>query len=238
MTVPETSAPQPVQDPPVSPPPPTAKAPAKLPETTEGLPWMSNHEVKKEPNPFIDGDWRMLAYAWSGMAVRFVIIFTLVFSIFQFLSTQEQKRVEQTMALVELWETPDYQQAQRALKNRLAALNAKYDSLLPATASPAEEQIFRQRIGLEALTADGGTMPLDEFSDKFDRIVYFLNRLAFCVEGKLCSRSVADAYFRDYAVSFWSYFAGYVDKARKAGSRTFAQPIETYVRQDEPVAAR
>src|ERR1700712_5216668 len=126
-----------------------AKVPAKkqtLPETTEGFPWQSTHEIKKESNPFTDRDWRMLIYAWSGMAVRFSVIFTLMFSVYQFLANQEQKRVEQTMSLVELWENKDYQQAQRALKDRLTALNAKYDNLLSANPSPTEEQVFRTRI--------------------------------------------------------------------------------------------
>jgi hypothetical protein len=213
--------------------PPAAK-PA-LPETTEGFPWPSSHEIKKESNPFTDRDWRMLIYAWSGLAVRLAIIFTLMFSVYQFLANQEQKRVEQTMSLVELWETKDYQQAQRALKDRLAALNTQYDKLLSANPSPTEEQVFRQSIGIKAMTASDGTMPAD-FSENFDRIVYFLNRLSFCVDGGLCSRKVTDAYFRDYAVSFWSYFAGYVDKQRKAGSPTFATAIEAYVRNGSPAA--
>jgi hypothetical protein len=223
------------QSPPAAPMPAPARKPA-LPETTEGFPWPSNHEIKKESNPFTDRDWRMLAYAWSGLLVRFAIIFTLIFSVYQFLANQEQKRVEQTMSLVELWESKDYQQAQRALKDRLTALNAKYDNLLSANPSATEEQVFRQRIGIEAMTAGGGGMPLADFSDNFDRVVYFLNRLSFCVDGNLCSRKVADAYFRDYAVSFWSYFSGYVDKERKAGSSTFALPIENYVRQGPPAA--
>jgi len=216
--------------------PPAAKKAEPLPETTEGFPWPSSHEIKKESNPFTDRDWRMLAYAWSGLLVRLVIIFTLLFSVFQFLANQDQKRVEQTMSLVELWESKDLQQAQRALKERLTGLNAKYDNLLSANPTPTEEQVFRQRIGIETMTADGGTMPLADFSDHFDRIVYFLNRLSICVESDLCSRKVADSYFRDYAVSFWSYFAGYVEKQRKAGSANFASAIEVYVRQGQPAA--
>ncbi|UVK40459.1 hypothetical protein LHFGNBLO_001927 [Mesorhizobium sp. AR10] len=216
--------------------PAPARKPVTLPETTEGLPWPSAHEIKKESNPFTDPDWRMFIYAWSGLAVRLAIIFTLMFSIFQFLANQDQKRVEQTMSLVELWESKDFQQAQRALKERLAALNAKYDNLLSANPTPTEEQVFRQRIGIEAMTASGGDMPLADFSDNFDRVVYFLNRLSICVDGKLCSREVADAYFRDYAVSFWSYFAGYISKERQAGSSNFAAAIESYVRQGPPPA--
>ncbi len=223
---------------PALPAPEPAKKRETLPETTEGFPWPSSHEIKKESNPFTDRDWRMLLYAWAGMAVRLAIIFTLGFSVFQYLANQEQKRVEQTMALVELWESKDFQQAQRALKERLAALNAKYDNLLSATPSPTEEQVFRQRIGIEAMTPEGGAMPVADFNDNFDRIVYFLNRLSICVEGKLCSRDVADAYFRDYAVSFWSYFAGYIGKQRKAGSANYAQAIEAYVGHGSPPVAQ
>lgn len=212
------------------------KKPETLPETTEGFPWPSAHEIKKETNPFTDRDWRMLVYAWAGLAVRLAIIFTLAFSVYQFLANQDQKRVEQTMSLVELWESKDFHEAQRALKERLAALNAKYDNLLSANPTPTEEQVFRQRIGIEAMSETGGTMPLADFSDNFDRVVYFLNRLSICVDGKLCSREVADAYFRDYAVSFWSYFAGYIDKERKAGSSNFASAIETYVHEGPPPA--
>ena len=46
-----------------------------LPETVAGYPEFSPQEVKKEPNPFTDPDWRMLAYAWSGFALRILIFF-------------------------------------------------------------------------------------------------------------------------------------------------------------------
>jgi hypothetical protein len=65
---------------PAAPVPASNKKPETLPETTEGFPWPSSHEIKKESNPFTDRDWRMLAYAWSGLAVRLAIIFTLAFS--------------------------------------------------------------------------------------------------------------------------------------------------------------
>ncbi len=200
-----------------------------LPETTEGHPWPSNHEIKKESNPFTDRDWRMLVYAWFGLLVRLIIVFGALFSVYQFLAAREEKRVERSLALVELWETPDYQAAQRAVKTRLADLNAKYANLLPANPSATERAVYVERIGIEALNETGGAMPLPEFQDQFDRIVYFLNRMAFCVEGDLCSADVVDAYFRDYAVSFWGYFSGYVEKQRRAGTSNYARPIEAYV---------
>ena len=222
---------------PVAAPRPAAKKSTTLAETTEGLPWVSSHEIKKETNPFTEADWRMKGYAWSGFAVRVLIVFGTIFTVFQYMAAREEKRVERTLQLIELWERSEYQNAQVAVKQRLSELNEKYAVLLPANPSKTELDVYYGKIGVEAMKAEGGTMPLDDFRREFDRVVYFLNRLAFCVDGNLCSQDMADAYFRDYAVSFWGYFAGYVAEQRKAGSTTFAMPIESYVRQDQQPAA-
>jgi hypothetical protein len=88
-----------------------------------------------------------------------------------------------------------------------------------------------ERIGSEAMTAGGGDKPLADFRADFDRVLYFLNRIGFCVEGKLCARSMTNDYFGDYALSFWQYFRGYVMAERKAGSTGLAVPLENFVAQ-------
>ena len=214
---------------------PTAGAGKKkvvLPETTEAFPWPSNHEIKKESNPFTDRDWRMWLYAWMGLLVRVTIVLGAIFTVYQYLSAREQNRVQRTLELVELWERSEYQDAQTALRQRLAALNQKYANLLGSNPSAKELDVYYSRIGIEAMSESGGAMPLTEFSAHFDRVVYFLNRVAFCVEGNLCAEDIADAYFRDYAASFWQYFAGYIERQRKAGAASFARPIESYVGRD------
>ena len=148
---------------------------------------------------------------------------------------RKEMRVERTLQLVELWERSEYQDAQKAVKSRLTSLNQKYSDLLGKNPSPTELSVYYQKIGIEALNGDGGDMPLAEFQDRFDRVVYFLNRVSSCVEGNLCDRDIANDYFQDYAASFWRYFRGYVEKQRKAGAATYAQAIEKYV-GDGPVA--
>lgn len=184
-------------------------------------------------NPFNESDWRVIWNAWAGFVLRLVLIAAAFFSVMQYLAARDEARVGRTLDLVELWERSEYQDAQDALKKRLADLNNKYDSLLGKAPSESEIAVFRDRIGQEALTPQGGEIPVDEFQRHFDRIVYFLNRLSFCVEENLCSRRVADAYFRDFALSFWSYFSGYVAEQRKRGSATYALPIEQYLGIDE-----
>lgn len=205
-----------------------------LPETTEALPWTSNHEIKKESNPFTDRDWRMLVYAWSGMVVRLIIIFGGLFSVYQYLANAEEKRINGTFALLEVWERPEYQQAQLAVRKRIADLNTKYAGLLGPNPSQGDLKIYMDRIGLEAMSADGGTLPYDQFKTEFDRLVYVLNRVATCVQAGQCSQKVTDDYFRDLSVSFWNYFAKYVRNVRISGSTTFAAPIEQYVTGKQP----
>lgn len=209
--------------------PETRRRRKRLPETVTAFPDVPAHELKEEANPFNDPDWRMLGYAWTGFALRIVLVLVTVFSVYEYLQSRQEKRVERTLELVELWERSEYQSAQRALNRRLSALNERFANLLPADPKASDLTIYYKQIGSEAMKASGGDMALADFRDEFDRIVYFLSRVGFCVEGNLCDRSVADAYFLDFAKSFWGYFSGFVQQERRRGAVNFASAIEEYV---------
>lgn len=203
----------------------------ELPETVTAFPDKSHEDAKADTNPFTDPDWRMLGYAWSGFLLRLLLIAGGVFTVFQYVQTRDETRIERALELVERWEQPEYQAAQKALKARIEGLNAQYAGLLGDEPTEAEKAIYNERIGLAAMTAEGGAMPLAEFEEHVDRIVYFLNRVAFCVEGNLCRRAVADAYFRDFGLSFWTYFAGHVEAVRRGGAPNYAVTIEEWLEE-------
>lgn len=203
-----------------------------LPESTSGFPDTSVHDIKAESNPFTSSDVRMLGYAWAGMAVRLFLIAGGIFSVWQYLQQRDEKRIERTLELVQLWEQPKYQQAQRAVRDRLEALNTQNANLLGTDPTERELAIYSNRLGLAAMSESGGQMPLSDFRDEFSRVIYFLNRVSFCVEGNLCSGEVADAYFYDYARSFWSYFSEYIIDQRSNGQPKYGEAIETYLNQD------
>jgi hypothetical protein len=211
-------------------PPSPAAPPAKpvgtvAPAASEPIPDVQ--EIKPDVNPFTESDWRMVGYAWAGFALRVMLVFGAVFSIYQYLATRDETRVERTLQLVDLWEKPEYQAAQKAVMLRVQALiDQATREVAPNT--PEDIAILQRQAGLNALTA-GDAATLSQLRDHFERIVYFLNRLASCVEEELCSRKIADSYFRDYAVSFWSYFSDYVQHQRREGFLTYAEPIERYV---------
>ncbi|MBN9070725.1 MAG: hypothetical protein J0H34_03815 [Rhizobiales bacterium] len=186
-------------------------------------------DIKKESSPFSDGDRRVMVYAWMGFLLRILLVVGAVFSLVQYLAAREEKRVERTLELVDMWDGKDFQDAQSALKARLVALNEANEGLMSSNPSEDERRIYYESVGKQLMTDAGGTMPLQEFEPKFDRIVYFLNRVSTCVRRNLCDREVADDYFLDYARSFWSYFSGYAQSMRKNGSANYAKAIEEYV---------
>lgn len=189
-------------------------------------------------NLFREGDWRVSANAWAGFGLRLLLICGTLFSVYQYMMARQELRVERTLQLVELWERSEYQDAQKALKARLAGVFQDNPNPFGADATQKELDVYYDKIGLTVLSPKGGDMPLPEFQDHFDRLVYFLNRVSFCVERNICDREVADAYFQDFAASFWRYFHGYVAKQRRDGAPTYAAAIEKYVGGDTQPTAK
>ncbi len=197
----------------------------------------SPQEIKKENNPFTESDWRMWTYAWSGFLLRLMLVFGASFSVYQYLVQREEKRVERTFALIELWERAEYQDAQKALRQRLVQVHDRLKSQLSATPTQAQLDFYYRKVGTEAMTAADSATPLADVQANFDRVLYFLNRVSSCTTTNLCSKSVTDEYFRDYAQTFWSYFSGYIRSQRRAGSTTLAESLETYLKADAPASA-
>ena len=205
--------------------------PAAAVAIAEPFPVPSPQDVKKEANPFTDKDWRMWLYAWSGFALRLMLVFGAAFSVYQYSVSRQEKRIERTMELVALWEQADYQDAQKALNERLVALGQKYAPLITPKMTDQQKAVIFRKIGNEVLTEAAG--PVADFEPKFEKVVYFLNRVGACVLSGLCERSIANDYFTDYATSFWSYFADYISRQRTAGSANYAQPLESFLNAEK-----
>jgi len=228
----ETSADTPVDFPMSAPSSSAMLAAAKTKVSIEPFTEPSPQEIKKESNPFTEADWRMWTYAWSGFLLRLMLVFGASFSVYQYLAQREEKRVERTFALIELWERPEYQDAQKALRERLGQVHDRLKSQLSATPTQAQLDFYYRKVGSEAMTAADSTVPLADIQANFDRVLYFLNRVSSCTTTNLCSKQVTDEYFRDYAHTFWGYFSGYIRSQRRAGSATLAESLEKYLTTD------
>ena len=180
-------------------------------------------------NLFEGGDWRVSANAWAGFGLRVLLIAGTLFTVYQYMMQRAEMRVERALALVELWDQDKYQEAAKAVKDRLAGLLAKNPN--PFGAKPTEKDLafYYARIGEQALDSSGADPATPQFQEEFDRLVYFLNRVSFCVDRNICDRDIAQNYFQDYAASFWRYFRGYAEKRRKQGEPAYAVAIEKFV---------
>lgn len=202
-----------------------AKNDEHVPEGASPLPGPSEWTE----NLFIGGDWRVSANAWAGFGLRLLLICGTLFTVYQYMMQRQEMRVERALQLVELWDQDKYQEAAKVVKARLAGLLAKNPNPFGQNPSQKELAVYYEKLGIEALKPEGGDMPLPEFQEHFDRLVYFLNRVSFCVERNICDRDIADTYFQDYAASFWRYFKGYAEKRRKDGERSYATAVEKFV---------
>jgi hypothetical protein len=206
-----------------------SKPPKKI-DTGTGIPTPPTQDPKDEPNPFAARDWRLFLFAWTGFALRVLLCVGAVFSAMQFLQARHEKRVERTLDLVSLWESDEFQKSQSAVKRRVGELNRQSAGLITPQTTPEQLDIIMTSIGNQAMTPEGGEMPLADFQDHFDRVVYFLSRVASCVEGNLCDRGVADEFFLDYTQSFWRFFSDWIEKERRRGSPNLAIGIEAYIK--------
>jgi len=198
-----------------------AKNDEHVPEGASPIPGVSEWTE----NLFLEGDWRVSANAWAGFGLRVLLIVGTLFTVYQYMMQRQELRVERTLALVELWDQDKYQEAAKAVRTRLAGLVK--DNPNPFGANPSQKDLayYYAKIGEQALSE--GEPP--EFQEQFDRLVYFLNRVSFCVDRNICDRDIATNYFQDYANSFWRFFAGYAEKRRKQGEPAYAVAIEKFV---------
>lgn len=173
--------------------------------------------------------------AWMGFALRILLVLGAIFSIYQYASARQDKRIERSLELVDLWEQKDYQNAQTALGQRLGELEAKYGQQFGANPSPEQVASLPKLVGNAVMTPQGGSMPLDEFQPQFESIVYFLNRVGSCTTSGLCERGVVNTYFEDFARSFWTYFSDYIRRQRASGYANYAEPLETYIKRQDAI---
>ena len=118
------------------------------------------------------------------------------------------------------------------LRGRAAADGAglDYRTVVPRAAVDVEAALSVVRPICDDVAARGEAA-LREYSERFDRVVYFLSRVVSCVAGNLCDRGVADEFFLDYARSFWRFFSDSIAKERGRGAPNFAIAIENYLKE-------
>lgn len=171
-----------------------------------------------------DAPARRVPLVQIGLIAAILLAIIVMILAARYVANPPREMAKESMALVELWETPDYQAAQAAVRERLARLNQQYAGLLSGTPTEQEKTIFISQVGRAAMREDGGTMPLPEFKQKFDLLVRFFNRVSLCAETSICDSATIDAYFGDFLRSFYTYFGKYLSDSGRAFSKYYVPP--------------
>lgn len=125
----------------------------------------------------------------------------LFFGVLQYYDGLEANRASETLQLSDLWETRGYREDFGVLRDDVIRLTnaVPQEDLAQADSNQHASDNLRRRIATAVLAIDGN-------SDRFERIVYFFNRLGLCVEARLCSSETANLFFNDPISGFASYF--------------------------------
>lgn len=161
-------------------------------------------------------DRRMLGVAvWRWEALSYIVAtlgaLGVVFGVYQYYQQLEANRARETLAMIELWETRGYRDAFVTLRRDML----DYWATVPpadiefAKSSPIAAENLRNALFRAVIDTS------EEKAGRFERIVYFYNRLGLCVQAKLCSASTARIFFDDPLRSFLSNFEARIDAERE-----------------------
>jgi hypothetical protein len=154
----------------------------------------------------------------------------IIFAVVQYRGQAEATRTQQSLEYIEKWEDGgylnDYEMLQSKLTeilNGLTLAERKFVDSAPASG----KRTANANVGRATVGAIG-----EKGQETVDKLFYFFNKIAICVNYSLCSKSATDVFFREAVESFWIYFGWYAEEKRRTGYPTFAREIETYLGED------
>lgn len=153
-------------------------------------------------------------------------IIGIVWGYVQFQKRQEAGRTQQSFALVEMWEKRElserFNDLQRALETRYRELPA--DQLSALDDMDVKTRILAVgNIGLDVIQSANNR---SELESSIAELNYFFTRMEICIETKICSESVSQAFFGDTVSSLWANLNGYVTDKRSNYQPNYGVKLE------------
>ena len=150
----------------------------------------------------------------------------IVWGYVQFQKRQEAGRTQQSFALVEMWEKRElserFNDLQRALETRYRELPA--DQLSALEHMDEKTRILAVgNIGLDVIQSANNRLKLES---SIAELNYFFTRMEICIETKICSESVSQAFFGDTVTSLWANLNGYVSDKRSEYQPNYGVKLE------------
>ena len=140
-----------------------------------------------------------------------------MWAVYLYVQQIEAARAEKTLELVEVWSNGPARSAYRRLDAEMSGLidaMSDQDRAEVAAASTEERIEKRQQLGLKAIQNH-------EVFDALEEVEFFFNRLAICVDTQLCSRYVAEAFFKDTLETLLAAYGAAIEQRQHNGWPSF-----------------
>lgn len=170
---------------------------------------------------------RLAEYATTTTAVvNIITIVGVCGGLYQFMDQGAGKRTEQSIQLVNVWETEKYKDKYERIQSKISKildeLPADQKTFLTSSQDYSRAAAFGN-IGKRAVTLDGQNL-----TDDIEGLFYYFNKTAICIEYSMCSKSASNAFLFETAKSFWVYFNWYAHDRRDRGYEGFASEAEKF----------
>lgn len=140
-----------------------------------------------------------------------------MWAVYLYIQQIDASRAEKTLELVEVWANgtarPAYERLDREMTGLIDAMSDQ-DRVEVAAASADERAEKRRQLGLKATQNP-------DVLDALEEVEFFFNRLAVCVDTQLCSRYVAQAFFKDTLETLLAAYGGAIEQRQHDGWPSF-----------------
>ena len=155
-------------------------------------------------------------WKWDGIAGAcallgvMVVAITAIAGVYQLNLRAEAARAEATLDILDVWETrgflKDFQSLDRQVQSIL--LNVPEEDLEAARREKVIQSRLYERVSNEILASPVAVK-------KFEKVVYFFQRLHICVEAKLCAEAATGQFFDGPKESFARVFDAEIKRRRE-----------------------
>lgn len=202
-----------------------AKASPKLAEAAVGTQLLPGVMTPYEPS---DSSRLRRADEIFALILKIVTVLALSFGLFEYDRQKSDRRVSESLQLVEQWENDGFRDA-------YAKVNDMVWPIFDASRKAAPALFDDEKARATALANIGETVTGadDNFTtdaDKtVDKVFHFFERAALCADQQICDYGVLKTFLGSEAQSFWLYFSRYADRRRLDGYPTYGKWTERLV---------
>jgi len=161
-------------------------------------------------------------FDWTEFGLKVIVIIGGIVTFFQYFEAKEKDKVKQTMEHVQVFSSSSLLESRLTLNEIWLPYQTIFYQISQQTVASEEDKMkIRGKI----------VLPVIEQNNVFKELILlvdFFTNVQICVQHEICDRQVAEAFFGDYARSFYRLHQPWIRVQRQA-IPSFACHLEAFV---------